>query len=83
MARRVSNSGPLTFESGALPTALRGPVLMLASIGWATACDVRAACDVLQTNIRIWLKGDIRYTLEAYHIGVGRRGPGGGGAGPQ
>ena len=23
---RVSNSGPLTYESGALPTALRGPV---------------------------------------------------------
>ena len=22
---RVSNPGPLTFESGALPTALRGP----------------------------------------------------------
>ena len=22
---RVSNSGPLTYESGALPTALRGP----------------------------------------------------------
>ena len=23
---RVSNTGPLTYESGALPTALRGPV---------------------------------------------------------
>ena len=23
---RVSNPGPLTYESGALPTALRGPV---------------------------------------------------------
>ena len=24
---RVSNSGPLTYESSALPTALRGPAL--------------------------------------------------------
>ena len=24
---RVSNSGPLTYESGALPTALRGPAV--------------------------------------------------------
>ena len=26
---RVSNPGPLTYESGALPTALRGPALTL------------------------------------------------------
>ena len=26
---RVSNSGPLTYESGALPIALRGPALRL------------------------------------------------------
>ena len=26
---RVSNSGPLTYESGALPTALRSPARML------------------------------------------------------
>ena len=25
---RVSNPGPLTYESGALPTALRGPACM-------------------------------------------------------
>ena len=25
---RVSNPGPLTYESGALPTALRGPALV-------------------------------------------------------
>ena len=27
---RVSNPGPLTYESGALPIALRGPALMIA-----------------------------------------------------
>ena len=26
---RVSNPGPLTYESGALPTALCGPAMML------------------------------------------------------
>ena len=26
---RVSNSGPLTYESGALPIALRGPAIIL------------------------------------------------------
>ena len=25
---RVSNLGPLTYESGALPTALRGPAII-------------------------------------------------------
>ena len=28
---RVSNPGPLTYESGALPIALRGPALILAT----------------------------------------------------
>ena len=29
---RVSNPGPLTYESGALPIALRGPVVILKKI---------------------------------------------------
>ena len=34
---RVSNPGPLTYESGALPTALRGPVPpYYGVVGW---CD--------------------------------------------
>ena len=33
---RVSNPGPLTYESGALPTALRGP----AQAGGETMIDV-------------------------------------------
>ena len=28
---RVSNPGPLTYESGALPIALRGPAIILSS----------------------------------------------------
>ena len=30
---RVSNPGPLTYESGALPTALRGPARVAAAHG--------------------------------------------------
>ena len=30
---RVSNPGPLTYESGALPTALRGPALGMERAG--------------------------------------------------
>ena len=26
---RISNPGPLTYESGALPTALRGPAILI------------------------------------------------------
>ena len=29
---RVSNPGPLTYESGALPTALRGPAYSRTSV---------------------------------------------------
>ena len=31
---RVSNPGPLTYESGALPTALRGPAPVVQKISW-------------------------------------------------
>ena len=31
---RVSNPGPLTYESGALPTALRGPAFGLRGLRW-------------------------------------------------
>ena len=31
---RVSNPGPLTYESGALPIALRGPAAHLEVNGW-------------------------------------------------
>ena len=30
---RVSNPGPLTYESGALPIALRGPALKIRVVG--------------------------------------------------
>ena len=41
---RVSNPGPLTYESGALPIALRGPALLAswqASSAKSTLLDVR------------------------------------------
>ena len=33
---RVSNPGPLTYESGALPIALRGPAVRLDKREWET-----------------------------------------------
>ena len=35
---RVSNPGPLTYESGALPIALRGPAIRYAENGWVLNC---------------------------------------------
>ena len=32
LPERVSNPGPLTYESGALPIALRGPAVSLSDI---------------------------------------------------
>ena len=33
LSDRVSNPGPLTYESGALPIALRGPAVVLGKNG--------------------------------------------------
>ena len=37
---RVSNPGPLTYESGALPIALRGPAIYLISFSMKVCCFV-------------------------------------------
>ena len=34
---RVSNPGPLTYESGALPIALRGPAPTIGTVGFYSA----------------------------------------------
>ena len=36
---RVSNPGPLTYESGALPIALRGPALNMVAF-YSSLCNV-------------------------------------------
>lgn len=44
--------------------------LMLVENGWGSVCEVKAACDVLRTNITVWLKGRvngrIHYTMNRY-----------------
>ena len=40
---RVSNPGPLTYESGALPIALRGPAARLETSGMVIMISVRWA----------------------------------------
>ena len=57
---RVSNPGPLTYESGALPTVLCGPACKNDS---KTSCTVQILCigtgrpqQTVQTKIRLLLK---------------------------
>ena len=51
---RVSNPGPLTYESGALPTALRGPAQKLmikrALVNLAKKCKITAVSRVKLTD---------------------------------
>ena len=37
---RVSNPGPLTYESGALPIALRGPATLRSEHSYSVCCAV-------------------------------------------
>ena len=50
---RVSNPGPLTYESGALPIALRGPAIP--SMSLVLLCRVQMVL-TLQTSITLKLK---------------------------
>ena len=40
---RVSNPGPLTYESGALPIALRGPAKKIIKENWQKCSNVLLA----------------------------------------
>ena len=44
---RVSNPGPLTYESGALPIALRGPAQVIVEEGWGRRGMGRKFYDLL------------------------------------
>ena len=46
---RVSNPGPLTYESGALPIALRGPALVLVVTLMPVIC-LKCLCCSLETT---------------------------------
>ena len=48
---RVSNPGPLIYESGALPTALRGP-----------ACSLSILCPTVQSHVN---ESEKVYVLQA------------------
>ena len=49
---RVSNPGPLTYQSGTLPTALRGPT----SVSWRRALDKREYLVILRDNFCLFYK---------------------------
>ena len=43
---RVSNPGPLTYESGALPIALRGPAIFLVDV------DIQLTCFTIDSDAK-------------------------------
>ena len=47
---RVSNPGPLTYESGALPTALRGPASLTAQVREMITSRLRLYVCIRQLN---------------------------------
>ena len=56
---RVSNPGPQTYESGALPIALRGPALCLSDVCYCCCSNSRNDCP--QVN-------QIHYSNEAFIV---------------
>ena len=55
LSDRVSNPGPLTYESGAPPTALRGPANMAIRKGISppikTPKHLNQSCIILESNV--------------------------------
>ena len=50
---RVSNPGPLTYESGVLPIALRGPAIRLVGVGGqATSSNQVRSANCSKTNVQ-------------------------------
>ena len=49
---RVSNPGPLTFESGALPIALRGPAKQSAGVYEDKVCMVKICVEFMNHQNR-------------------------------
>ena len=49
---RVSNPGPLTYESGALPIALRGPVKSLANEKFTYSLQVSYVLSLFVCSMR-------------------------------
>ena len=47
---RVSNPGPLTYKSGALPTALRGPACPIGQVKILVAGDKYAEKHFIEPN---------------------------------
>ena len=53
---RVSNPGPLTYESGALPIALRGPALYICDRHGILAQENCFLFCIFVTDMVYWLK---------------------------
>ena len=50
---RVSNPGPLTYQSGALPTALRGPASFKSNCFYNKNQNVVSVCKVVEKHVLV------------------------------
>ena len=62
---RASNPGPLTYESGALPIALRGPAVGTSN---GRRSDIKLRCNISTTSFRRHMPAGIR-VLTVYSFG--------------
>ena len=70
---RVSNPGPLTYESGALPTALRGPAVFFEMVH-RCACDFEiTVCNICHLHLRFELCHFISSKIQTKCIECGYR----------
>ena len=58
---RVSNPGPPTYESGALPIALRGPAIIASTDGSVDDLSQTGSCTSVRTSLR-------KYTHSEYYM---------------
>ena len=64
---RVSNPGPLTYESGALPTALRGPAQPLVQVYLCFCIAPRHEYELACLHVKREV-GDINRTCRLEHL---------------
>ena len=65
---RVSNPGPLTYESGALPIALRGPAVIIVTteVKTSNTCTLEYTARVESGQTTVYLK--IEHTMSGKNL---------------
>ena len=65
---RVSNPGPLTYESGALPIALRGPALVVCVASGMKQTENRESHRGVARPDILMKQAFLRYIIEYVHL---------------